>query len=72
MSAKDFIDVYFSSKGGKSYFFLKITHVRLNLKLNCQVDGVGGGGGFPSSSQNDKPTWISFNRSTLHRNNWYW
>lgn len=45
-------------------------YVRLNLKLNCHVDVPGGY--LPSSFINVRPSWMIFNKSTLHRNSWYW
>ena len=46
------------------------TYVRLNLKLNCHVEALGGG--MPFSSMNVSPTWMIFSRSTLHLSRWYW
>ncbi len=40
-------------------------YVRLNLKLNCHVDVPGGYS--PCSFINVRPSWMIFNKSTLHR-----
>lgn len=44
-------------------------YVRLNLKLNCQVDVPDGYS--PCSFINVSPSWIILSKSTLHRSNWY-
>ena len=48
-----------------------ISSVKLNLKLNCHVDGPVSGS-LPVSSKNVRPNCMIFNKSTLHRSNWYW
>ena len=46
------------------------THVRANLKLNCQVET--GEALLPLSSKNDRPIWMILSRFTLHLRSWYW